>query len=130
MDFAVPADHWIKLKESERKISTWTLLGTEKKVKLESDGDTNYNWYTRYSYQRNSTGTGGLGNKRSSEDHPNYSIIKVGQNTEKSPGDLRKLTVTQTPTRNHRLTLVWKSRKGVIIIQFSVLFTVSYHRGL
>ena len=23
-----------------------------------------------------------------SEDHPNYSSVKIGQNTEKSPGDL------------------------------------------
>ena len=42
------------------------------------------------------TVTGGFGNKRKSGDHPNYSIIKIGQNTEKSPGDLRRLTVTQT----------------------------------
>ena len=28
-------------------------------------------------------GTRGLGNKRTSEDYPNYSIIKIGQNTEK-----------------------------------------------
>ena len=27
-------------------------------------------------------------------DHPNYSIIVNGQNTEKSPGDLRRLAVT------------------------------------
>ena len=29
-------------------------------------------------------------------DHPNDSIIENGQNTEKSPGDLRRLAVTQT----------------------------------
>ena len=50
---------------------------------------------------------GRLGNKRTSGDHPNYSIIKNGQNTEKSPGDLRKLVVTHTPT------LLWKTQKGV-----------------
>ena len=37
------------------------------------------------------TRTGGLGNKRMSGDHPNYSIIEIGQNTEKSPRDLRRL---------------------------------------
>ena len=31
-------------------------------------------------------GTGGLGNWRTSEDHPNYYIIENGQNTEISPG--------------------------------------------
>ena len=29
-----------------------------------------------------------------SEDHSNYSIIKIGHNTEKDPGDLRRLAVT------------------------------------
>ena len=32
-----------------------------------------------------------------------------GQNTEKSPGDLRKLAVTQTPVKNHQLPLMWKT---------------------
>ena len=35
-------------------------------------------------------------------------IIEIGQNTEKSPGDLRLLTVTQTSVKDHQLTLVWK----------------------
>ena len=54
-------------------------------------------------------------NKRTSGNHPNYSIIKIVQNNEKSPGDLWRLAVTQTPVRNHRLTLVWKSLKRVKI---------------
>ena len=40
VDFAVPADHRVKLK---RKISTYTLLGIEKNVERESDGYTNCN---------------------------------------------------------------------------------------
>ena len=40
--------------------------------------------------QRIDKGTGGIGNKNMSGDHPNYSIIKIGQNTEKSPGDMRR----------------------------------------
>ena len=39
-------------------------------------------------------------------DNPIYSIIKIGQNTEKSPGDLRRLAVTQTPVKDHPLTLM------------------------
>ena len=35
------------------------------------------------------------------KDCPNYSIVEIGQNTENSPGDLRRLTVTQTPVENH-----------------------------
>ena len=41
-------------------------------------------------------GTRGLGNKRTSRACSNESIIKIGQNTEKSPGDMRRLTFTQT----------------------------------
>ena len=48
----------------------------------------------------------GLRNKRTSGNHPKYIIIKIGQNTEKSPEDLRRLAVTQTPVRNHQLRLV------------------------
>ena len=39
-------------------------------------------------------------------DYPNYSIVKVEQNTEKSPGDLRRLAVTQTPVKDYWLTLM------------------------
>ena len=41
--------------------------------------------------------TWGLGNNRTSGDHPNYCIFEIGQNTEKSPGDLRRIVVPQTP---------------------------------
>ena len=36
----------------------------------------------------------------------NNSIIKIDQNTEKSSGDLRKLTVAQILEKHHQLTLV------------------------
>ena len=45
--------------------------------------------------QRINKGTEGLGNKRTGGDHANYSIIQIGQNTEKSPVDLWRLAVTQ-----------------------------------
>ena len=32
-------------------------------------------------------------------------IIENGQNTEKSPGDLRRFAVTQYPVKDHQLTL-------------------------
>ena len=43
------------------------------------------------------------------EIHPSNSIIENGQNTEKSPGDLRRLAVTQSPVKDHQLTLIWKT---------------------
>ena len=48
----------------------------------------------------------GHGSWRTSGDHPNYYVIENGQNTEKSPGDLRTLTFTQTPVKDHQLTLI------------------------
>ena len=47
-----------------------------------------------------------FGNKRKREDHPDFSIIKIGQNTEKSPGDPRIFALTKTPAINHQLMLV------------------------
>ena len=44
-----------------------------------------------------------------SGDHPNDSIIEDGLNTEKSPGDLRRLVVTQSPVKAHQLTLMLKT---------------------
>ena len=111
MDFAVPADHRVKLKASEKKINT--LLGSWKTVEHKSNVYTNYNWCFWYSHRRIIKGTGGLGNKRTSRDHPNYYTIEIGQNTEKSPRDLKRLAVTQTPVENHRLTLMWKTLKFV-----------------
>ena len=46
-------------------------------------------------------GSGGFGSWRMSGDHSNDGIIEDGQNTEKSPEDLRRLAVTQTPVKNH-----------------------------
>ena len=74
---------------------------TEKAMEQESDGDTNCNWY-----QMIDNGIGGLGRKSTIGDHSNDSIITIGKNTEKSPGDLRRLAVAQTSMRNHQLMLV------------------------
>ncbi len=51
-------------------------------------------------------GPGRFGSWRSSGDHANNSIIENSQNTEKSPGDLRRLAVTQSPVKDHQLTLM------------------------
>ena len=64
----------------------------------ESDGYTNCNYYSWYTHQRIGTRSGGLENKRKRGDYSNYCIVEIGQNTEKSPGDLRRL-VTQTPVK-------------------------------
>ena len=72
----------------------------------EGDGDTYCNLCGWNDPQSVCKGPGRVRNQRMSQDHPNYSIVKIDQNTEKSPGDLRRLAVTQTPVKNHQLTLV------------------------
>ena len=88
----------------------------ENSVEHGSDGNTNCNWCYWYNHQRTGIPAGGLENNRTSRDYPNYCIFETVQNTEKSPGDLRSLAVSQTLARNHRLTLVSETRKEVTII--------------
>ena len=107
MDLCVPAEQKAKLKEGEKKDKYLDLTKElKKKLEHEIDGESNCNWCTWYNHLRIGTGTRGLGNKRTSGNYPNYSIVEIGQNTEKSPGDLRGLAVPQTPVRNHTLTLI------------------------
>ena len=77
----------------------------------ESDNYTNRDWCFWYSYQRIIKWPGGLGNKRTSGDPPNYYTIKNDQNTEKSPGDMRRIAVTQNPGKDHQLMQMRKTLK-------------------
>ena len=72
----------------------------------ESDVDVNCNWCARNNPQMLSKEIRRLKNQRTTRDHSEYGIIKLSQNTEKSPGHLRKLAVSQTPIKYHQLTLV------------------------
>ena len=54
MDFDVPADNGLKLKESEKRDKYLDLARELKKTKNmehESDDDTNCNWCTQYSHK-------------------------------------------------------------------------------
>ena len=106
--FAVLADHRVKLKENEKRDKYLDLAREVKKrtMEHESAGDTNSNWCAQYSHQ-------GIGDKRTSGDHPNYSVVEIGQNTKKSPGDLISRTGTQTPEENYQLTLARKTLKRI-----------------
>ena len=77
VDFAVPADHRIKLKECEkrdkyldlaRKLKLWNTLVTIIPIVIGAFGTV-------------TKGTRGLGSWRTSGDHPNDSIVENGQNT-------------------------------------------------
>ena len=72
MDFAVPANHRIKLKKSEKR-DEYLDLARELKKTIEHEGDnyTNRDWCFWSSFQRIIKGAGGLGGRRTSGDHPN-----------------------------------------------------------
>ena len=80
VDFTVPADHRVKLKESEKKDKYLDL--TRELKKHESDFYTYKSWCSWYFHLRINKETGELGNKRTRGDHPNYCIIEIWQNTE------------------------------------------------
>ena len=109
VDFAVPADYKVKLKES-KKIDKFQDVTKELK-KL---------WNTKLTVIPMVICVHGtvtkflvLENKRISGDNTNYSIVEIGQNTKRSPGDLRRLVVTHTLVKNNQVTLVWKALKRV-----------------
>ena len=91
-DFGFLADHRVKLNEGEKRDKYLDLARELKKTtEHERDSNSNCNWCVRYSHRRICTETGGLGNKQTSGDNPDYSIIKIGPNTEKNPGNLKRL---------------------------------------
>ena len=74
--------------------------------------DTNCNWHVLYSRQRIDAGTGSVGNKKTSWNHQNYSIAEIGQYTKKSPGDRKRLAITQNLMKFYELTSVWKTHNN------------------
>ena len=42
-----------------------------------------------------------FGNKKTSGDYSNYSIIRIGLNTERSPDNLRRLIIAQNSVKNY-----------------------------
>ena len=107
VDFAVPADRRIKLKECEKKDKYFDLARELKKL-----------WNMQVKIIPIIIGAFGTVTKEflkgledlevggRVETHPNDSTAVNGQNTKKNPGDLRRLAVTQTPVKNHRLTMM------------------------
>ena len=64
-------DHRVKFKEGEKR---------ERYLDLARELDRLWNIYNscpRYYHQRDCTETGGLGNKRTREDHPNNNIVEI-----------------------------------------------------
>ena len=86
--------------EKNEKLDKYLDLARELKetVENESDNYTNCNWCFWYSHRRIIKGTGRLDNNMTSGNRSNYYIIEIGQNTEKCPGNLRRLVI-QTPVK-------------------------------
>ena len=76
----------------------------------EGDGDTNSGLCTSYNLQKIGKRTGRL-EKRISRDYPDYSIVKIDQNTKKSPGDLRN----KNNNKKHQIECGRKKRKKTMI---------------
>ena len=107
VNFSVPAGHRVKLKESKKRDKYMNLTKELKKtMKHEVAGDTNSIWCTRKDPQGLFKVAERFENWRTSRDYSHYSIVKIGQITEKSPGNLRRLNLAQTPVKNQQVTLV------------------------
>ena len=78
VDFAILADRRVKLKESKKRDKYLDLARELKKTMgHKGDSDTNCNWCTWNNPQRSDKRKWRFGNKWTSGDHLDYSIIKI-----------------------------------------------------
>ena len=113
VDYAVPADHRINLKECEKKVKyldlaselkkLWNMKVTIVPIVIGAFGTITKRFKSSRLFNKK---PGGLESWRTGGDYPNDSIAENGQNTEESPGDLSRLAVTHTPVKNYQLTLM------------------------
>ena len=97
---AAPANHSVKFLKSKKKdIYVDLAIELKKAIEHKSNGDTNCNRCNWNNRKRIGKGTIRFGNLRTSREHPDCSINKIDQNTEKSPGNLRNFAITQTPIK-------------------------------
>ena len=68
-------------------------------MKHDVDGDTNCGWSTWNNPKQTCNASGWLENNIV-RDHPDYNIIRIDQDTEKIPGDLKRLAVIKTTVKN------------------------------
>ena len=112
MDFSISADHRVKVKENEKR-DEYLDLARKLKKKLWNMKLMVISIVISALYQKIGIGVRGFGYKRTSWNHPKYSIAEIGQNSKKSSGELRRLAVSHTPVENHYVKLVWKLIKRV-----------------
>ena len=103
----MPADYRIKLKECEKKDKYFDLARELKKlgnmkVTIIPIVIGAFGTVTKGLLK----GLGDLEVWQTSGDHPNCNFTVNGQNTDKSPGDLRRHAVTHTPVKDHQLMVM------------------------
>ena len=70
-------------------------------------------------------GAGRIWNRRTNRDHPNYSLVEISKNTEKCSRDLRRLTATENPMKDHQLKKLWNTKMTVLTIVIGALGIVT-----
>ena len=103
MNFVVPTDDRVKLKEGEKKDKYQDLV---REVKNKKVTVLPIVICMLYNQQRICIGTERIGKKRTRGDHPNHSTFEISQNTEKSHGHLRRLIVSENLVKDHQLKVV------------------------
>ena len=73
--------------------------------------DDNFNWYDWNCPRKLVKETRGIRYQRKDRHYLDCSNVKIGWNTQKSPGDARRLAVTQTSVKDHHRLLAWKTHK-------------------
>ena len=80
------------------------------------DGDTNCNWRTWNSPKGLIMETGRAVNRGTNRDYSSYNIVEISQNSEESPGNLRRLAIAPTPVKNPQHLCEELARSEIIII--------------
>ena len=117
MEFFVPVNDKEKIKENEKR---------DKYLNFEnSPSPKKQLWSIRITVitipKILDKGTEKVENRKTGGNHLNYRIVEIGHNTKKSPGDLRRLAVTQTPLKDYQLTL---TRMMVVVVVVILLVVV------
>ena len=113
VDFAIPANPRVKIKENKIR-DKYLNLAREQKKKHESDSDTSCNWCAWNDPQRLVKGAGRVGDRGTSRDRPNYIIFKISQNTKKSPGIIKNKSATRSPpTKKKKFGVKYGNGKNI-----------------
>ena len=92
MNFAVSADHCVKIKENPKDRQ---ILGLCQKTKTKQNQKISGIWgWLLYQRVWKKKKTGANGNQGKNQYHPRDSMVEIDKNTRKSPEDLGRLAIT------------------------------------